>query len=419
MPIQCDELKAAPYNPRKISKAQFAALGKAMKEFGDLGGIVWNKRTGNLIGGHQRLKALGKSFGIQDLVPAKDSQGTVAVGYIRNAHERWAYREVDWPIEKEKAANVAANAHGGEFDLDLLKPLVAELKISGLDLDLTGLDASVLNKLSNGATSSEADDYQPKCRPDPITKTGDLYALGNHRLLCGDARNGEDVAKLMSTDVAHMMWTDPPYGVSYVGKTKAAKTIQNDSAWDLPNLLGTSFAAAHYALCEGAAIYIAHPPGALSVEFGKAFLAAGWRLHETLIWVKDSMVLGHSDYHIKHEPILFGYKAGGGRRGRGGEGWYGGDAETSVLEYPRPKASEDHPTMKPVALVERMVRNSSPSRGIVYDPFSGSGSTLMACEASGRMCRAIELDPVYCDVIVHRWELETGHRATVTRQNEE
>ena len=164
-------------------------------------------------------------------------------------------------------------------------------------------------------------------------------------------------------------------------------------------------------LAQGAAIYVAHPAGALSVTFGNAFIQRGWRLHETLIWVKDSMVLGHSDYHLKHESIIFGYKPGEGRYGRGGKGWYGRDDEVSVFEMPRPKSSEDHPTMKPVALVDQMVRNSCPQGGLVYEPFSGSGTTIIACERSGRRCHAMELDPIYCDVAVKRWERFTGQKA--------
>jgi DNA modification methylase len=164
-------------------------------------------------------------------------------------------------------------------------------------------------------------------------------------------------------------------------------------------------------LADGAAIYVAHPAGALSVVFAQRFLAQGWRLHQTLVWVKDSLVPGHSDYQYRHEPVLFGYKAAQGRRGRGSSGWYGGNDCSSVFEVPRPKASPDHPTSKPVALVEAMVKNSSRSGEVVLDPFLGSGSTLIACERLGRHCYGIELDPRYVDVAVKRWETFTGRKA--------
>jgi DNA modification methylase len=164
-------------------------------------------------------------------------------------------------------------------------------------------------------------------------------------------------------------------------------------------------------LGPGAAIYVAHPAAALSITFGSCFLAQGWRLHQTLVWVKDSLVPGHSDYHYRHELVLFGHKAANGRRGRGGKGWYGGNDATSVFEVPRPKASLDHPTSKPVQLVEAMVRNSSRTGEVILDPFVGSGSTLIAAERLGRRCFGIDIDPRYVDVAVRRWEAFTGQAA--------
>lgn len=208
------------------------------------------------------------------------------------------------------------------------------------------------------------------------------------------------------------MWTDPPYGVSYVGGTDRHLTIRNDDADGLDLLLAGAFAAADQVLAPGAAIYVAHPAGALSLTFLQRFAAQGWRLHQTLVWVKNSLVLGRSDYHYRHEPVPFGYKAAeAGRRGRGGHGWYGDDAQSSVFEVDRPQRNEDHPTSKPVALVSAMLRNSSRTGEVVLDPFLGSGSTLVACEQLGRRCHGLELDPKYVDVVVARWEALTGGRA--------
>ena len=248
--------------------------------------------------------------------------------------------------------------------------------------------------------------------PEPVAeswvKPGDLFELGEHRLLCGDSTRTDDVGRLMDGERAACMWTDPPYGVNYKGK---AGSIQNDGAEGLEALINGAFGAANDALADGAAIYVAHPAGPNSVTFGVSFVAAGWRLHETLVWVKDSLVLGHSDYHYRHEPILFGYRPAKGRRGRGGEGWYGDDSQTTVFEVPRPKRSAEHPTMKPVELITLMLMNSTRSNEVVYEPFSGSGSTLMACEVLGRKARAIEIDPRFVQVALERWEKQSGRKA--------
>jgi len=176
----------------------------------------------------------------------------------------------------------------------------------------------------------------------------------------------------------------------------------------LPTLLRDSFKAADGVLAPGAAIYVFHPAGPEAKTFWEAIEATRWRIRQGLVWVKDSMVLGRSDFHYRHEPVVYAYKPGGGRFGRGGSGWHGGNAETSVLEVPRPAASREHPTMKPPELLEILVRNSSGRREIVLDPFAGSGSILVACERLGRAARLVEIDPRYCDVIVDRFEALTG-----------
>jgi DNA modification methylase len=215
----------------------------------------------------------------------------------------------------------------------------------------------------------------------------------------------------MASKQADCLWTDPPYGVEYEGKTKAKLRIQNDGAADLPALLGAAFAAADGVMASSARFYIAAPAGPRGTDFRLAVARTGWTFHQALAWVKHSMVLGHSDYHYRHEDILYGWKKGEGRIGRGdhaGTRWYGDNAQTSVLEIDRPTRSEDHPTMKPVALVAHCLGNSTKRGQHVLDPFMGSGTTLLACETLGRVAHGVEIDPRYCDVIITRWERATG-----------
>lgn len=294
---------------------------------------------------------------------------------------------------------------------DELAGLLRELADGPGGLAGTGFDGDDLDMLLRDLEEPFAPPPPESVEPSeppavPVTRPGDLWVLGEHRVLCGDAV--KDTRLLMRDELAALMWTDPPYGVDYVGKTANAMTITNDDRAGLPELLRGVFAAADAALEPGAAIYIAHPPGERSLVFFQAFTDIGWSFRQNLVWLKDSMVLGHSDYHYKHEPIMYGYKPTTGRRGRGGEGWYGDNSQTSVFEVPKPARSESHPTMKPVALVEHALRNSSPAGAVVLDPFAGSGTTLIAAENLGRHARLIEIDPGYVDVIVKRWTALTG-----------
>lgn len=298
----------------------------------------------------------------------------------------------------------------GGYDDDALVELLSYLDD---DYEGTGWSEEDVDALINPAEELPAGNTDPDHVPtppaEPISAPGDIYQLGPHRLLCGDSTDVAAVEAMLAGDRCDCMWTDPPYGVDYVGKTKDALTIQNDGASSLPELLAGAFATATIALKPGAPLYIAHPPGPLSLDFAKAFLDAGWLLRQNLIWVKDVMVLGHSDYHYRHEPVLYGFTDGGdGRLGRGGDRWFGDNAQTSVIEVPKPPRSEDHPTMKPVELIARCLNNSCPPRGLVYEPFGGSGSTLIAAHQTGRIARVVELDPRYVDVICRRYQEHTG-----------
>jgi len=252
-----------------------------------------------------------------------------------------------------------------------------------------------------------------------ITAPGDLWRLGAHRLICGDARDPATIAALMGDELATCCWTDPPYGVSYVGgnhertsKERLAVgglTIRNDALdpSDLGALLDAAFAAVDVVLVPGARIYVSPPAGPLAAVFMTS-VAARWNYRQQLVWVKNSLVLGHSDYPYRHEPIAYANKDGAGRWGRGAQGWYGDHAQTSVFEVDRPPANRIHPTMKPVELVARMVANSSAVDDVVVDPFGGSGTTLIACHQLHRRARLVELEPGYVDVICRRWQEHTG-----------
>lgn len=398
-----DDLVPAPYNPRDIDSTALEALKASLGEFGDISGITWNRRTGHLVTGHQRLRSLREVHG--DALRMRRGIIETPDGV------RFVVRVVDWSIDKERAANIAANSPllGGFFTGGLAE--LVEL-VEGALPDLS--EALRLDDLLDALGMAEVQDLEEDEVPEPpakaVSRLGDLWTLGDHLALCGDATEHGSYAALNRRAVC--MWTDPPYGVSYQGKTKDALTIENDKAEGLAELLAGAFAQADDVLEPGAAVYVAHPAGAQSVTFGMAFVGQGWRLHQTLVWVKDSMVLGHCDYHYRHEPILYGYKAAeSGRRGRGAEGWYGGHSETTVFEFPSPRVNREHPTGKPVRLVATMLKNSTQPGDDVVDPFLGSGSTLVAAEQLGRRAFGCELDPRYCDVIVERWQNLTGGKA--------
>lgn len=290
-----------------------------------------------------------------------------------------------------------------------LAAMLAELD----DLTGTAFSAEDLTELldSLAATMPIEEDDVPEIPTEPVTKPGDVVELGEHRLVCGDACDEAVMASLLGDDPAACLLTDPPYGASYEGKTKQRLRIRNDDHAALGQLLPAVFARADQRLAGGAPVYVFHPTGAALAAFVDAFLGVGWQLRQSLVWVKDAMVLGHADYHYRHESILYGYKRSDapGRRGRGGVGWCGDNRQDSVFELPRPRAAREHPTTKPPELLARLLRNSTRRGDVVLDPFAGSGSTLVACDRLGRRARLAEIDPAYCDVIIQRYQrLTTG-----------
>jgi DNA modification methylase len=398
--IGVDDLRPWADNPRKNEGEPVRKVAESIRRFGFGAPILARAANREIIAGHTRWLA-AKSLGIER-VPVRFMDLDPADAKLLALADNRIAEEADWDDEK-------------------LAALIAELKAQGADVLATGFDDGEIDRLVASIEAATADVAAPEpqvskaeelkakwaVEPGQIWEIPSATASGKrHRIVCGDSRNVADVERLVRDELADCMWTDPPYGVAYVGKGPDALTIENDrlGASELFELLGAAFTAADKAaLKRGAAVYVAHPAGPQALQFHLAFEHAGWRIHQGLIWLKSVMVLSHSDYHFKHEPILLGYVPGAeGRRGRGGEGWYGDNCQVSVFEADRPRANDLHPTMKPIELIVPMVRNSAPVGGVVFEPFCGSGSTMVACEATSRVCRAVEIDPKYVAVTLER-----------------
>lgn len=380
------DLTPADYNPRTITDEAIGRLTKSLAELGNLQPITWNVRTGRIVGGHQRLKCY-QAMGKKEV-------------------EVWA---VDLSEDKEKAANLALNKLAGEFDPLRLKDLVEQLDTGGLDLEITGFSLDELADMMSMAPPEITEDKVPEPPANPITKPGDLWLLGDHRLLCGDSTKADQVRHLIGSGKADMVLSDPPYGVSYVGKTKDALKVENDELDEaaLAELVCKAFDNAEANCRPGAYWYATVPPGPLHILFADDWKRRGI-LRQIMVWAKDSMVLGHSEYHYQHEPILFGWVPG--ERHKNSD-----RTRTTLWQCDRPKANREHPTMKPVALWARAVADGSRDGEIVYDPFLGSGTTLIASEQLGRRCYGMEISPAYCDVIVKRWENLTGRKSELCK----
>lgn len=377
-----------PYerNPRKNDKA-VKKVAASLEQFGLVKNSVVVDEDMVLITGHTTLKAM-QSLGWKTC-PA------VTQVFGLTEEEKVAYRIAD-----NKLGELA------EWDLDLLAGELASLDEVGFDAELTGFDTDALAEMYPPEKLDVAeDDYEPPVEIETSIQRGDLFRLGRHRLLCGDSTSAEDVARLMDGEKADLLLTDPPYGVSYVGKTKDALTIENDALTEegLEELIRGAFSIAETNCRPGAYWYATVPAGPLHLLFADDWKARGI-LRQIMVWVKDSMVLGHSEYHYQHEPILFGWMPG--------ERYKNPDrTRTTVWECPRPKVSREHPTMKPVALWARAIQDGSREADLVFDPFLGSGTTLVACEQLGRTCYGMEISPQYCQVIIDRWERLTGQKA--------
>ena len=385
-------VKLLPYvrNPRKNDHAVDQMAG-AIREFGFRIPIV-ARSSGEVVDGHLRLKAAHK-LGLENVPVVLADELTDA---------------------QIKAFRILANrsATWADWDDELLGLELAELKSAEFDLALTGFSAEEWEALiAGGETSREGltdDDAVPEVPEIPISKTGDVWLLGEHKLLCGDATKDDAYKALLSDELVDMSFTDPPYNVNYANTAKDKlrgknRPILNDNLGDDFGAFLTEACRNILAVTKGA-VYIAMSSSELDT-LQSAFRTAGGKWSTFIIWAKNTFTLGRADYQRQYEPILYGWRDGTDHY------WCGARDQGDVWQVKKPAKNDLHPTMKPVELVERAVRNSSKTRDLVLDPFGGSGSTLIACEKSGRRARLIELDPKYVDVIVRRWQEFTGQEA--------
>jgi len=362
------ELIPAPYNPRQSTSKQEAQLKTSLEKFGVVEPIIFNKQTGFIVGGHFRVRELKKL----------------------------GYKEIECVIvdlneQDERELNIRLNANTGGWDWDQLanKWNAEELVNWGLDLPID---------FNSEELEAEEDDFDvPEGGIETDIVLGDLFEIGEHRLLCGDSTQTDTFEKLMQGEFADMCVTDPPYNVAYEGKTKDALTIENDSMGndDFYKFLYDFYVALTSAVKKGGAIYVWHASSEV-INFGKAMVDAGWLLKQQLIWVKNTMVMGRQDYQWKHEPCLYGWLKGDSHK------WYSDRKQTTVINFDKPQRNGEHPTMKPIGLFSYQIENSSKQGDIVIDAFGGSGTTMVACEQLKRKARVIEFDPKYCQVIIDR-----------------
>jgi DNA modification methylase len=394
--IAVDRLIPYARNARTHADDQVAQIAGSIAGFGFVNPILVGADD-VIIAGHGRLLAAQK-LGMTD------------VPVIRLKHLSEIQRRALVIADNRIAENAA-------WDEELLRLELEELRAEDFDLDITGFDLDEIDRLLQGTDSDAGltdDDEIPEAPGEAITKPGDLWLLGEHRLLCGDATVLADVEKVLDDGLADLCITDPPYNVDYGNKAKDKlpgkdRRILNDN-------LGDGFEAFLYDSCVNiltvtkGGVYMCMACAELHT-LQAAFQAAGGHWSTFVIWAKNTFTLGRSDYQRQYEPILYGWKEGTDHF------WCGARDQGDVWFVDKPRKNDLHPTMKPVALVERAVRNSSKSRDIVLDPFGGSGTTLIACEKTGRSARLLELDPRYCDVIVRRWQEFTGQAATLEGDN--
>ena len=393
--VDINELICPEYNPRQITDDEMGKLKNSINEFGYVDPIIVNKHNNHIVGGNQRYCAL-KSLGYDE----------VDVIFIN---------EPD--INREKALNLALNKISGEWDFVKLADILDDLELNDFDISLTGFDELELedfgieDKTEHEPTEIVEDDYEEPDELEVMVQTGDIYILGNHRLMCGDSTKREDVALLMDGKQADMVFTDPPWNVNYGAGTEnvphKTRSILNDSMTteDFKKFMLSVFQNMNQFSKEGCMTYVVMS----AQEWGNLMLTlneAGYHWSSTIIWKKNNFVISRKDYHTQYEPIYYGWKDGAPRLHPVED-----RKQSDVWDIERPRVSAEHPTMKPIELVARAITNSSNPSDIVLDLFGGSGTTIIASEQTDRQCMMMELDPKYCQVIINRWEEFTGEKA--------
>lgn len=383
-----DVSELIPYvrNARTHSEAQVSQIAASIREFGFLSPILVAEDN-TILAGHGRLAAALK-LGLKKVPCVKENHLT----------------------ETQKRAYIIADnklSLNAGWDSELLAVELSELEGADFNLDLLGFDEAELSSIFDADKDVSDDDFdvEKELEEPCFSKTGDMWTLGKHRVICGDATKLETYKTLLEDTKVNLVVTDPPYNVNYEG---AAGKIKNDNMENdkFYQFLFNSFVNMEQAMADDASIYVFHADTE-GLNFRKAFQDAGFYLSGCCIWKKPSLVLGRSPYQWQHEPCLYGWKKKGKHK------WYAGRKETSVWEFEKSKKNADHPTMKPIALLAYPIKNSSMTNSLVLDPFAGSGSTLIACEQTGRVCYAIELDEKYCDVIVKRYIEQVGNDKSV------
>lgn len=383
--------KLIPYvnNARTHSKEQINKLRASIREFGFINPVIID-RDYNVIAGHGRILA-SQEEGI-DKVPC------VFVDYLTDA--------------QKKAYIIADNrmALDADWDEELLKIEIESLKDEDFDLSFTGFDESELLDLFGDDSKSKVEDdnfdLSSALEKASFVEKGDVWTVGKHRLMCGDATSKEDVQTLMGDTKGNLILTDPPYGVSF--KSSSGLTIENDSMKndEFYNFLLSAFKNTADHLEKGGSAYVFHADTE-GLNFRKAFVDSGFHLAGCCIWVKNSLVLGRSDYQWQHEPVLYGFMQNGKHR------WYSDRKQTTIWNFDKPKKNSNHPTSKPLDLLSYPIGNSTQENAVVIDTFGGSGSTLIACEKMNRICYTMELDEKYASVILRRYVEDTGDKDNV------
>lgn len=413
------DLTPAEYNPRKRltpADAEYIKIQRSLQEFGYVDPIIINADN-TIIGGHQRASVM-KELG---------------------------YKEIDVVVVnldkvQEKALNIALNKISGEWDFEKLEALLAELQ-QEMDATVTGFDDEEINEMLQKIDTLDADEDGFKADEafedveEPISQPGDIYQLGRHRLMCGDSTKAADIIMLMDGQEADLLLTDPPYNVDVENSSNMKIMNDNMESSRFRNFLMDAFRATDKGLKPGAAYYIWHADNE-GYNFRAACENVGWKVRQCLIWNKNSFNMGRQDYQWKHEPCLYGWKDGAPHyfvddRTQATviedkinlkklkkeellqmlQDIFGDKISTTVINEDKPSVNSEHPTMKPIKLLSRQIKNSSRQNDIVLDVFGGSGSTMIACEQLNRTCYMMELDPRYCDVIINRWERFTGQKA--------